>query len=496
MGAICGRESVQAAPPYHSRIRSMNSLIANEDELNFNPGVFVKENIANIYQVYEISSTSLGTGRNGDVRKCVHKLTKDTRVVKIIAKSELPIHMLETRAMFNEVEILKTVDHPNLPRIFEFFEDDSSYYIVLEFCTGGDLFDRILEVKKFDEKQAAEIMFHILSGVTYLHSKNIVHRDIKPENILLTSKEGLSLKIIDFDTATVFKKDYQKEMHGTPLYMAPEIVKGKYTEKCDLWSSGMIMFIMLTGGAPYDGTDDEIIAILKSVKINIDLMCSENSPEARDLLKKLLEPDPVKRVTAKEACCHPWIKLYTQNVSKKDIEKVLLRIKSFKKTTKLKEAIHTFIISKIMDPKLYKTEQAVFNYLDINRDGTISSAELVHLLMQDMPVEEAQMYSDLIMDHVDSDKNGSIDYTEFLRASISVKKICTRENILNAFRYFDEDGSGSIEYSELQKALSDGDIVITEDLIEQLMNQIDTNGDGKIDIDEFENLLIENLVNS
>ena len=494
MGTICGKEPVQANLGHH-RIRSMNSLIANEDQLSFNPGVFVKENVANFYQIYEVDSKSLGSGRNGDVRRCVHKSTSDVRVVKIISKSDLPTQLIETRAMFREVEILKTVDHPNLPRIFEFFEDEMNYYIVLEFCKGGDLFDRIMEVKQFDEKQAAEIMFHILSGITYLHAKNIVHRDIKPENILLTSKEGLGLKIIDFDTATVFEKGYQKEMHGTPLYMAPEIVKGKYTEKCDLWSCGMIMFIMLTGGAPYDGTDEEIFNILKNVKINIDLMCAGKSDEAKDLMKKLLEPGPEKRITAKQACLHPWIKLYTQNVSKQDIEKVLFRIKSFKRTTKLKEAIHTFIISKIMDPKLYRTEQAVFNYLDVNRDGTISKTELVNLLKEDLPIEEAEMYSDLIMDHVDSDKNGSIDYTEFLRASISEKKICTRENILNAFRFFDEDGSGSIEYKELKKALSDGDIIITEDLIEQLMNQIDSNGDGKIDLEEFENLLIENLVN-
>ena len=418
------------------------------------------------------------------------------RVVKIICKSDIPIKLIESREVFNEVEILKSVDHPNLPRVFEFFEDETKYYIVMELCKGGDLFDKIVEMQIFDEKQAAEIMFQILSGLTYLHSKSIVHRDIKPENVLLTSKKTLGLKIIDFDTATFFGPGYHRDMQGTPMYMAPEIVKGKYTEKCDIWSCGMILLIMLTGGLPFDGTDEEIFAILKSIKLNIDALCPNSSTEVKDLLKKMLVSEPEARISAKDACLHPWIKKYTQNISEKDISKVLFRIKSFRKTTKLKEAIHTFIISKIMDPKKYKTEKAVFNYLDVNRDGTISTSELIDLLVKEMPREEAEMYSTMIMEHVDSDQSGTIDYTEFLRASVKQKKICTKTNIISAFKFFDEDGSGSIECEELKKALSDGDIVITEELISQLMNQIDTNGDGKIDLEEFENLLFENLVAS
>lgn len=496
MGAICSKEVVETAQINHRRIKSQTSIIFNEDDLKFNPGYFVKENIANFYQIYQLDNNSLGSGRNGDVRKCIHKATQDQRVVKIISKSDIPIKLIESREMFKEVEILKTVDHPNLPRIFEFFEDECKYYIVMELCKGGDLFDKIVEVGVFEEGQAAEIMFQLLSGITYLHSRNIVHRDIKPENVLLTSKKTLNLKIIDFDTATVFGPGYQREMHGTPLYMAPEIVKGKYTEKCDIWSSGMILLIMLTGGPPFDGTDEEIFAILKNLKLNIDALCPNSTPGAKDLLKKLLDSDPEKRISARDACLHPWIKQYTQNVSTQDINKVLFRIKSFRKTTKLKEAIHTFIISKIMDPKLYKTENAVFNYLDVNRDGTISTSELIDLLIKEMPKEEAEMYSNMIMEHVDSDQSGTIDYTEFLRASVKQKKICTRKNIESAFKFFDEDGSGSIECEELKKALSDGDVVITEELINQLMNQIDTNGDGKIDLEEFENLLFENLVTS
>ena len=143
-----------------------------------------------------------------------------------------------------------------------------------------------------------------------------------------------------------------------------------------------------------------------------------------------------------------------------------------------------------MDPKSFKNEEAVFHYLDVNRDGIISGSEITEVLKQEMPLEEAKMYTDMIMENADSDKNGHIDYTEFLRAATKNTKVCTKENILNAFNYFDEDKNGTIELDELRNALSEDGITLTQDLISDLMNQADSNGDGKIDLNEFEELLV------
>ena len=142
--------------------------------------------------------------------------------------------MIDNKTAFREAEILKKLDHPNLPRIYEFFEDSTSYFIVIEYCKGGDLFDRITKLLVFSESQAKEIISQVLLAVNYLHSKGIVHRDLKPENILMSDEESLSLKVVDFDTASVSPHKRFKKIYGTPLYMAPEVVKGRYNEKCDL----------------------------------------------------------------------------------------------------------------------------------------------------------------------------------------------------------------------------------------------------------------------
>ena len=233
MGSICSTGQEITVKPRKISIM-LNLPISNEKDIIISPSSFVKKNDHCFYSLYKLENFPLGSGARGEVRTCIHLSSRDRRVVKIISKESLPQQVLLSGSVFEEVNILKNLDHPNLPRIYEFFEDNTNFYIVLEFCKGGDLLNRIIDMKKFTEAQAAKTMSQILSGINYLHSKGIVHRDIKPENILLEEQNSLSLKIIDFDTATFFGSENCKEMFGTPLYMAPEVVKGKYNEKCDL----------------------------------------------------------------------------------------------------------------------------------------------------------------------------------------------------------------------------------------------------------------------
>lgn len=167
----------------------------------------------------------------------------------------------------NEVEIMKLIDHPHIVKIYEYFETELHIFIVMELLEGGELFEKIQKQKFFHEGKAKEIIRDILEALNYLHQRSIVHRDIKPENILFSKNDVL--KIADFGTSKFFIKSKMKNTHGTPYYIAPEVLEGSYNEKCDVWSVGVIMYILLSGYPPFYGNCDEEI-MMRALKGKFD----------------------------------------------------------------------------------------------------------------------------------------------------------------------------------------------------------------------------------
>lgn len=214
----------------------------------------------------------------------------------------------------NEVEILKSIDHPHVVKIFEFFEDEQRLFIVMEYLDKGELFDQIKESRYFSENNARKIIQDLLETLNYLHSQSIVHRDLKPENVLF-NKQGV-LKIADFGTS----KFYHKKMHavkGTPYYIAPEVLQGNYDSKCDIWSLGVIFYILLCGYPPFNGSNnDKIIAAVKKGKFDFDLPSFDNvSKEGKDLITKMLTKSPQKRYSVQQALQHPWFQTQLEEKS-------------------------------------------------------------------------------------------------------------------------------------------------------------------------------------
>lgn len=201
---------------------------------------------------------------------------------------------------FYEMEVMKKLDHPNILRIYEVFQDQKRYYLITELCTGGELFDEIAKKSNFCEKDAAIIIEQILEAISYCHSKSIVHRDLKPENILTDSKNKNNIKVIDFGTSQKMKpKQKMTEAFGTSYYIAPEVLTTEYDEKCDCWSIGVIMYILLSGKPPFDGeTDKDICKKVKEGKYSLTATeWDEISDEAKDLVKLLMTYDPNKRTS-------------------------------------------------------------------------------------------------------------------------------------------------------------------------------------------------------
>lgn len=232
-----------------------------------------------------------------------------------------------------EITILQQLDHPNVLKLYEYFEDDKYVYLITELCKGGELFDRIQAAEFFPEEQAAKIFLQILKPINYCHQVGIAHRDIKPENFIFESKaEDSDLKIIDFGLSKFVKgnsklqdlgrekindKKQLKSMNtsaGTPAYISPEVLAGNYGVEADMWSAGCILYILLCGYPPFYGDDDaEILSMVMKGKFDFDGdEWDEISKEAKDLIKKLI-CKPEKRLTASEALQHKWFKKVLKN---------------------------------------------------------------------------------------------------------------------------------------------------------------------------------------
>ena len=203
----------------------------------------VEKNPFNNYTVIK----ELGKGTYGKVLLVSHKITGAIRAMKIINKIDDGFENNDEEVL-NEVNILKKIDHKNIIKIFEFYIDDNNYYLVTEYCKGGELFVLLRKIK-LTEIQVAYIMFQLFSAINYCHKMKIIHRDLKPENILITknNKGFIRIKICDFGTSQIFQKgEVQYSIVGSLLYMAPEIIEKKYNFKCDQWSCGVIMYLPLS----------------------------------------------------------------------------------------------------------------------------------------------------------------------------------------------------------------------------------------------------------
>lgn len=487
MGSLCTKNTVEVR-----RITSKRPTCL--EDLTYNPGVFIVQNQSSFGEVYELGNQIIGQGLYGEVRICIHKKLNLTRAVKIIKKFSQ--ENLDRDWINRQVEIFQSLDHPNILRLYEFFESFDRYYLVMEYFEGGDLYSRITVSKKLEEKQVSSIMKQILAGVQYLHSKGIIHRDLKPENILMENKanEDSSLKIIDFDTAVFCSVDSQtKGMTGSVYYIAPEVFDGFYNEKCDLWSCGVIMYILLSGTPPFTGLSSyQIVSRIRKAKYSLeDSVWSHISPSGKLLLQKLLEKDPKKRISAAEAYKDPWIRdLSPESRNDEDIQRLVLRLSEFNRTNKLKEAIQTFILTQVMMSQELSSIEKTFKALDVDGDGVISKNEILNYFLLTMNQQEAVKETDRIFDKL----NGKevIEHIEFMRIAVESKIWLSHENLRRAFLIFDRENNGKVSRDEIINILSGG-LEIDEWIREHLLQELFGDNDGEMNMQSFQELLIEKL---
>ncbi|CAI0556855.1 unnamed protein product [Linum tenue] len=395
----------------------------------------------------------LGQGQFGITYLCTHKTSNTPYACKSISKRKL-LCKEDYEDVWREIQIMHHLsEHPHVVKIKDTYEDSMFVHLVMELCAGGELFDRIVAKGHYSEKEAAKLIKTIVGVVETCHSLGVMHRDLKPENFLFDNpSDDAKLKSIDFGLSIFYKPgQIFNDVVGSPYYVAPEVLLKYYGPEIDVWSAGVILYILLCGVPPFWAeTESGIFRQILHGKIDfVSEPWPSISDSAKELIKKMLEKDPRKRISAHEVLCDPWI--VDDLAPDKPLDSaVLSRLKQFYAMNKLKKMALRVIAERMSEEEIGGLKE-LFKMIDTDNSGTITFEELKSGLQR---VGSELMESEIkaLMEAADIDNSGTLDYGEFLAATLHLNKMEREENLAAAFAYFDKDGSGYITIDELQQA--------------------------------------------
>jgi len=412
----------------------------------------------------------------------------------------------------NEVRLMwsaNLIKHPNIIKVYSVFEDIKNLHIVMEHCSGGELFDRLEDAgvgsKNFDEEKACKIMRQLFVSVHQLHKIGIAHCDLKPENFIFESQEQYStIKLIDFGMAKVVRwRQYHTRVRGTPYYIAPEVLKGHYNESCDIWSLGVIMFIIIFGFPPFfDDTNnpnrreaDKVIyrKIKNGFEPKVMRGCGawfpKNQPVSKpckDLLSRLLRMSTGDRLTCEEALSHPWLSGKDAVGKLTALDPAIRKsMQYFRRNCQLQSEILLMLQRcSFLSRSQSKAVNDAFKEMDLNDDGMVTLEELyssLHKVDPNVTMEDCNT----IMLSVDANNNGAMDYEELLSSRINRKLTSKEERLRKVFKCLDIDDSMTLTVEEIKGAVLSVNENITTEKCKQLIDEADTNKDGVIDYEEW-----------
>ncbi len=453
-----------------------------EESKGFNKEVFISQSSGKMEDKYEIVK-ELGSGAFARCLEVKSKTTGNLYACKEIKKK----NMSDVEGFKNELNILIKLDHPNIIKLYEVYENDEFFYLIMELCLGGELFDRIISNiengKPFTEEEGAIIFRQMMSAINYCHKNNIVHRDLKPENLLCLDKSPNSpIKVIDFGMSKICDpNDIMFEKVGTSYYIAPEVLDGMYDEKCDIWSAGVILYILLCGYPCFNGeTDEQIYKEIKKKKFDFPSpewdVISDN---AKNLIKKMLTDAP-ERISAEEVLKDPWV---VKCAPSANIRASLLineiQLKNYAASSKMRKAVLTYIASRLTQNEINELNKN-FQNIDDNNDGKLTLEEIKTVVSKKKNFNLEQIEE--IFKSIDTDGSGCIEYTEFISACMDKSLYLNKEKLKEAFNLFDVDHNGKISNEEIAKVLG---MNKKSREISAIIKKYDKNKDGEIDFDEF-----------
>mmetsp|Transcript_2590 Transcript_2590/g.7306 ORF Transcript_2590/g.7306 Transcript_2590/m.7306 type:complete len:617 (-) Transcript_2590:127-1977(-) len=481
----------------------MTYRAGNGDRMSVNLKAFMPQRLnAEISKRYDIDAREIGSGGYGKVFVAKDRQMRD----RMVAIKKVVIFDDEKKAAFlKEVDIMRDLDHPNICKLLETYEQGRFMFFVMEYCEGREVFDRIMETGSIDEKTTADIVKQAASALKYSHNRGIAHRDLKPENICFCSKDPANntIKVIDWGLGFYFGQARMNSAVGSLTYAAPEVLEAKegdgYNAACDLWSLGVVTYVMLCGKPPFWGNYSEQLRKMKKEQYPMtDATWQAISPEAKDLIKGLLKNNPAQRMTLDGVLKHTWLSSAKSTMDAAITQTVLSNMKQFSNTSQF-FSLCVASVARQLDHRSLRDVHKVFCEMDTNGDGVLELNEVKNGFEKIFGKDSKESREvEEMFKRLDLDGSGTIDYTEFCAAGIG-ERMSTEENVLwAAFKTFDiHDDDGKISKDEIKQVLMSADVnkvwapEVCENICKEIFSRFDGDGDETLDFQEWLKLMRE-----
>ena len=490
----------------------INKIVIDDENNNTQTTIFtttssLKKDINHLYRFKEI----IGKGSFGIVRTGYRlKEISPYKIYAIKSIDKTKISPSDIDNLEKEIDIILSLDHPNIAKFYETFHDEKYFHIVTEICRGKEL-AKILKQNggKIKEKNSRIIIMKILHGINYCHNHGVVHCDLKPDNIIFETpyEEGendsdnilnlLDLKLIDFGLSIRIKKNQKlNQTVGTSYFIAPEILKGEYDEKCDVWSIGVILYYILSGKFPFTGksTSEIFEKIRNNEPIFKKNIFNDISPNAIDFMKKCLKKNPNERFSANECLLHPWLESILKYIHSDSFLKdnLIVNFSSYHKCPQLKKLILKYLVSNMGHTELGPYKSAFYAF-DFKNQGIVTKNDIKKIFnLYNFDISDIQIQN--IMSICDDPSNSFLTYSEFICCCININDFLTPEKLINTFLFFDKDNNFVIDSNDIKNTLLRcGRDVINQKDIEKILLEATKEADNEININQFINLNKEEI---
>jgi len=465
---------------------------------------FLKKNQKRCKDVYDFGK-KLGEGSFGEVYEATHRTElsgtgKQVRVCKVISKTHADKVNMSHEKVREEFAVLKKLDHPHVVRIFEDFEDESCFYILMEVCRGGDLQGAVAKPSTQDpvlwEHFCARVLHQTLSAVCYCHSKGVIHKDLKPENVMMSSPktapvQDVHVVVVDFGLAQMFSHPgfRSSEIAGTPPFMAPEVWAGNFGKACDIWACGVMLFHMLSGTYPFMAHRIEDFPKAVQMEPNWQLIGGA-SVEAQYAVFHMLCKAEKARPSAQELLQDRWFaQQKLGGAGTRDVQHVGLGLMQVKERSHFEKFVARLVATQLDSGQLKRVNEA-FGAFDADKDGLLSCDELHRgLLMLGAKPEEATQ----VVRELDVGRSGKISYTEFLAGVTNLRHQSPEERdklLLLAWQQFSPDKNGLVKIADIQDALAARGMTVAE-LPKDFLKQLRRGSAGQMTFEDFKSLFQE-----